>query len=76
MKENKQEVIKGRTAINKKLIIGIGALVLLALVLVLWFCNSSNSTKPIEKPLTKQEIYTDFGLNSFSSEIELELLKE
>ena len=76
MKENKQEVIKGRTAINKKLIIGIGALVLLALVLVLWFCNSSNSTKPIEKPLTKQEIYTDFGLNTFSSEIELELLKE
>ena len=62
MKENKQEVIKGRTAINKKLIIGIGALVLFALVLVLWFYNSSNSPKPIEKKLTKQEIYTDFGL--------------
>ena len=62
MKENKQEEIKGRTAINKKLIIGIGTLILLALVSVLWFCNSSNPPKPIEKKLAKQEIYTDFGL--------------
>lgn len=76
MKQNKQDSPKGGVMVNKKLIIGIGTLILLALVSVLWFCNSSNPPKPIEKKLAKQEIYTDFGLNTFSSEIELKLLKE
>jgi len=46
MKENKQEVKRDRSAVNRKLIIGIGALVLFSLALVLWFYNSSNSPKP------------------------------
>ena len=76
MKQNKQDSPKGGVMVNKKLIIGVVTLILLALVSVLWFCNSSNPPKPIEKKLVKQEIYTDFGLNTFSSEIELKLLKE
>ena len=42
--------------VNKKLIIGIGTLILLALVSALWFCNSSNPPKPIEKKLAKQNL--------------------
>lgn len=76
MKQNKQDSPKGGVMVNKKLIIGVVTLILLALVSVLWFCNSSNTPKPIEKKLAKHEIYTDFGLNTFSSEIELKLLKE
>jgi hypothetical protein len=76
MEPKKQDVPKGGFKAKRTLIFGIGMLILIASLSVLWFCKSKNPPKPKAKKLNRQEIFTDFSLNTFSSDIELKLLAE
>jgi hypothetical protein len=76
MEPKKQDVPKGGFKAKRTLIFGIGTLILLASLSVLWFCKSNNPPKSKTKKMIRQEIFTDFSLNTFSSDIELKLLAE
>jgi hypothetical protein len=76
MEPIKQEVPKGGFKAKKTLIFGIATLILLVSLSVLWFCKSNNPPKTSAKKLDKKEIFTDFSLNTFSSDVESKLLAE
>ncbi|MFM7595481.1 MAG: hypothetical protein ACKO4Y_04815 [Flavobacteriales bacterium] len=76
MKQNKQEASKGRVVVNKKLILSMVGLTVIALLIILWFYNANTPAKFEEKKLAKEEIFTDFSVNTFNSDVELQLLKE
>ena len=76
MELKKQDVPKGGFKAKKTLIVGIAALILLVSLSVLWFCKSNNPPKTSAKKLDKKEIFTDFSLNTFSSDVESKLLAE
>ncbi len=76
MDQKKQAVKKSGIKSKKTLIFGIIISIFLASLLGIWCYKSCKPQTPKVKKLNNQEIFTDFSLNSFNSDIEAKLLTE
>jgi len=62
--------------LQRRSLVVIGLLALIGLSVLIFVCSTNSKNNSVKKKLEKKEIFTDFALNKFNSDVEYKLLKE